>query len=157
MYYSIIIQDKPTNGSFTWNNPYRLNNPFITIIKVLLIPTSDALFTNINQSNTLFSIKCESIVFDKGYNTSHHCYDQSSANTSFSISNSVISNGCVHIDPNCTMWMKNKWLWLIETEHCMITILNDWCVKGIKGCMCMLNCCMFVTMVAKCRLVWVMY
>ena len=66
MYYSIIIQDKPTNGSFTWNNP------FISIIKVLLKPTSDALFTNINQFNTLFNIKCESIMFDKRYYSLAH-------------------------------------------------------------------------------------
>ena len=33
MHYSIISQSKPSNGSFSWENSYRFNNPFITMIK----------------------------------------------------------------------------------------------------------------------------
>ena len=40
MHYSIIIQGKPSNGSFTWDNPYRFKNPYITMIKVLLSEAS---------------------------------------------------------------------------------------------------------------------
>ena len=60
MHYSIIIQGKPSNGSFTWDNPYRFKNPYITIIKVLLTPTSTALFSNIDQTNTVSNDKGES-------------------------------------------------------------------------------------------------
>ena len=46
--------------------------------------------------------------------------------TSFSISNTA-SNGCIHIDSNCSMWMKNKRLWLRETEQITVwTILTSW-------------------------------
>lgn len=71
MHYSIIIQGKPLNGSFTWDNPYRFNNPYITIIKVLFTPTStsDVLFSNIDQINTVSNSKGESVLFDKGYYT----------------------------------------------------------------------------------------
>ena len=71
MHYSIIIQGKPLNGSFTWDNPYRFNNPYITIIKVLFTPTStsDVLFSNIDQINTVSNSKGESVMFDKGYYT----------------------------------------------------------------------------------------
>ena len=118
MHYSIIIQGKSSNRSFIWNNPYWFNNHFITYIKVLHT-SSNALVTNINQFNTLFNIKCESIMFDKRYYTLPHIIDMISQvqYTSISISNSVSSYGCIHIDSSCTMWMKNKWLWLIETEQ----------------------------------------
>ena len=71
MHYSIIIQGKPSNGSFTWDNPYRFNNPYITIMKVLFTPssTSNALFSNIDQTNTVSNGKGESVMFDKGYYT----------------------------------------------------------------------------------------
>ena len=74
MYYSIIIQGKSSNRSFIWNNPYWFNNHFITYIKVLHT-SSNALVTNINQFNTLFNIKCESIMFDKRYYTLPHIID----------------------------------------------------------------------------------
>ena len=69
MHYSIIIQGKPSNGSFTWENPYRFNNPYITMIKVLLTPNSDSLFSNIHQTTTVSNGKGESVVFEKGYYT----------------------------------------------------------------------------------------
>ena len=53
IHYSIIIQGKPFNGSFYWENPYRFNNPFITMMKVLFTPNADPLFSNIDQTNTV--------------------------------------------------------------------------------------------------------
>ena len=41
-------------------------------MKVLLIPNSDALFSNIDITNTVFNTKGESVVFDKGYNIQHN-------------------------------------------------------------------------------------
>ena len=62
MHYSIIIQGKPSNGSFTWDNPYRFNNPYITMMKVLLTPNSDSLFSNIDQTNTVSNDKGEDVI-----------------------------------------------------------------------------------------------
>ena len=65
MHYSIIIQGKPSNGSFTWDNPYRFKNPYITMMQVLLPPTSTALFSNIDQTNTVSNDKGEMCIRDR--------------------------------------------------------------------------------------------
>ena len=85
--YSIIIQGKSLNGSFTE--------------KTLLIQQSID-YNHENTINTFFRCsiikpitvsngKGESVVFDKGYYTiSHHCYAQSNTTISFSISNTLV-------------------------------------------------------------------
>ena len=122
---SIIIQGKSLNGSFTE--------------KTLLIQQS----IDCNHENTINTFfrcsiikpitvsngKGESVVFEKGYYTLPHIITILSQiqHTSFSISNTDTSYGCIHIDSNCSMWMKNKRLWLIETEQITIwTILTSW-------------------------------
>ena len=98
MHYSIIIQGKPSNGSFTWDNPYRFNNPYITMIKVLLTPNSDSIFSNIDQTNTVSNGKGESVVFEKGYYTLADIIAilNQMQYTQYSISNAVSSFGCFH-------------------------------------------------------------
>lgn len=106
MHYSIIIQGKPSNGSFTWNNPYRFNNPFITMMKVLLTPSSsDSLLSNIDQTNTVSNDKGECVVFEKGYYTLADIIAMLNQMqyTQFSISNAVSSYGCFHIQSSCSV------------------------------------------------------
>ena len=100
MHYSIIIQGKSLNGSFTE--------------KTLLIQQSID-YNHENTINTFFRCsiikpitvsngKGESVVFDKGCYTLPHIITILSQiqHTSFSISNTA-SNGCIHIDSNCSM------------------------------------------------------
>ena len=105
MHYSIIIQGKPSNGSFTWDNPYRFNNPYITMMKVLLTPNSDSLFSNIHQTNTVSNDKGESVVFEKGYYTLADIIAMLNQMqyTQYSISNAVSSFGCFHIQSSCSV------------------------------------------------------
>ena len=105
MHYSIIIQGKPSNGSFTWDNPYRFKNPYITMMKVLLTPTSTALFSNIDQTNTVSNDKGESVVFEKGYYTLADIIAMLNRMqyTQYSISNAVSSFGCFHIQSSCSV------------------------------------------------------
>ena len=105
MHYSIIIQGKPSNGSFTWDNPYRFNNPYITMIKVLLTPNSDSLFSNIDQTNIVSNDKGESVVFEKGYYTLADIIAMLNQMqyTQYSISNAVSSFGCFHIQSSCSV------------------------------------------------------
>ncbi len=105
MHYSIIIQGKPSNGSFTWDNPYRFNNPYITMIKVLLTSNSDSLFSNIDQTNTVSNGKGESVVFEKGYYTLADIIAMLNQMqyTQYSISNAVSSFGCFHIQSSCSV------------------------------------------------------
>ena len=109
--YSIVIQDKQSNGSFTWNN---------SIDSTIHSLYSSKYYSYMFQTHSFkhqFSTKCESIMFDKRYYTiSHHCYAQSNT-THIILIIQYFSYGCIHIDSNCSMWMKNKRLWLIEAEQ----------------------------------------
>ena len=107
MHYSIIIQGKPLNGSFTWDNPYRFNNPYITIIKVLFTPTStsDVLFSNIDQINTVSNSKGESVMFDKGYYTLSQVIVMLNQMQYilFSIFNVITSFGCIQMNSSSSI------------------------------------------------------
>ena len=59
--YSIVIQDKQSNGSFTWNN---------SIDSTIHSLYSSKYYSYMFQTHSFkhqFSTKCESIMFDKGY------------------------------------------------------------------------------------------
>ena len=113
MHYSIIIQGKSSNRSFIWNNPFRFNYPFITIITVLLTLYSASLeqlqatpaLSNIDQTNTVSNDKGESVVFEKGYYTLAQIIAilNQMQYTQFSISNAVSSFGCFHIQSSCSV------------------------------------------------------
>ena len=67
-------------------------------MKVLLTPTSTALFSNIDQTNTVSNDKGESVVFEKGYYTLADIIAilNQMQYTEYSISNAVSSFGCFH-------------------------------------------------------------
>ena len=52
MHYSMLIQGSPTNGSFTWINPYKYKNLTITSMTVLFRhKESQAMFNNVDTTN----------------------------------------------------------------------------------------------------------
>ena len=108
MHYSIIIQGKPSNGSFTWQQgSYKFKNPYITMMKVLFTPdkTTTAAFSNIDTQNIITNGKGEQVVFDQGYytlaeilamlNEMQYC--------GFSITTANKSFGCIHITTSTTI------------------------------------------------------
>ena len=108
--YSIVIQDKQSNGSFTWNN---------SIDSTIHSLYSSKYYSYMFQTHSFkhqFSTKCESIMFDRILSHIIAMLNQMQY-ILISVSNTVFGYGCIHIDSNCSMWMKNKRLWLIEAEQ----------------------------------------
>ena len=70
MHYSMLIQGSPTNGTFTWINPYKYKNPTITSMTVLFRPKeAKAMFNNVDTTNVITNSNDETVTIPPGYYT----------------------------------------------------------------------------------------
>ena len=70
MHYCMLIQGSPTNGSFTWINPYKYKNPTITSMTVLFRPKeAKAMFNNVDTTNIVTNSNDETVTIPPGYYT----------------------------------------------------------------------------------------
>ena len=110
MHYSINIQGKPINGSFTWSNTYKFKNPYITMMKVLIKPYGQSsIFKNVDKTNIFRNSKGESITLDPGYYSLSEIMAQLNTMqyTEFSISNSIHGFGCTFVQSSADLDFKD--------------------------------------------------
>ena len=100
MHYSILIQGSPTNDKFTWINPYKYKNPYITSMTVLFRPKkAKAMFINVDTTNMITNSNDETVTITPGYHTLSEIIAllNTMTNTLFSISTNASSFGCIWI------------------------------------------------------------
>ena len=68
MHYSMLIQGSPTNGAFTWINPYKYQNPTITSITVRFRP-NHFMFNNVDTTNVVTNTNDEERMIPPDYYT----------------------------------------------------------------------------------------
>ena len=98
MHYSMLIQGSPTNGSFTWINPYKYKNPYITSMTVLFHPNG-SMFNNVDTTNVITNSNDETVTIPAGYYTIGEIIAMLNimTDTTFSISTMATSYGCISI------------------------------------------------------------
>ena len=98
MHYSMLIQGSPTNGSFTWVNPYKYKNPYITSMTVLFHPNG-SMFNNVDTTNVITNSNDEKVTIPAGYYTISEIIAllNTMTDTTFSISTNASSFGCIWI------------------------------------------------------------
>ena len=98
MHYSMLIQGSPTNGSFTWINPYKYKNPYITSMTVLFHPNG-SMFNNVDTTNIVTNSNDETVTIPAGYYTLSEIIAllNTMSDTLFSISTNASSFGCIWI------------------------------------------------------------
>ena len=100
MLYFMLIQGSPTNGSFTWINPYKYKNPTITSMTVLFRPKeAKAMFNNVDTTNIVTNSNDETMTIPAGYYTLSEIIAllNTISDTLFSISTNASSFGCIWI------------------------------------------------------------
>ena len=100
MHYSMLIQGSPTNGSFTWINPYKYKNPTITSMTVLFRPKeAQTMFNNVDTTNVIANSNDETVTIPPGYYTLSEiiAFLNTMTDTLFSISTNASSFGCIWI------------------------------------------------------------
>lgn len=60
MDYFMLIQGSPSNGTFTWINPYKYRNPYITSMTFLFHP-DQAMFNNVDKTNVITNSNDETL------------------------------------------------------------------------------------------------
>ena len=96
----MLIQGSPTNGSFTWINPYKYKNPYITSMTVLFRPKdAQAMFNNVDTTNIVTNSNNETVTIPVGYYTTSEIIAllNTMTDTTFSISTNASSFGCIWI------------------------------------------------------------
>ena len=98
MHYSMLIQGSPTNGTFTWINPYKYKNPTITSMTVLFHPNG-SMFNNVDTTNVIANSNDETVTIPAGYYTLGEIIAllNTMTDTLFSISTNASSFGCIWI------------------------------------------------------------
>ena len=98
MHYSMLIQGSPTNGTFTWINPYKYKNPYITSMTVLFHPNG-SMFYNVDTTNVITNSNDETVTISAGYYTLSEIIAllNTMTDTLFSISTNASSFGCIWI------------------------------------------------------------
>ena len=66
VYYSMLIQFSPSNGTFEWINQYKYRIPTITAMTVLFRP-NQAMFNNVNSTNVVTNTNDEERAIPPGY------------------------------------------------------------------------------------------
>ena len=100
MHYSKLIQGSPSNGTFTWINPYKYKNPYITSMTVLFRPKEfQAVFNNVDTTNVITNSNDETVTIPPGYYTLSEIIAllNTMTDTLFSISTNASSYGCIWI------------------------------------------------------------
>ena len=108
MHYSMLIQGSPTNGSFTWVNPYKYKNPYITSMTVLFHPNG-SMFNNVDTTNVITNSNDETVTIPAGYYTLSEIIAMlnTMTETLFSISTNASSFGCISIQSPHTIDFTN--------------------------------------------------
>ena len=98
MHYSILIQGSPSNGSFTWINPYKCKNPYITSMTVLF-RTNQVMFNSLDSTNVVTNSNDEELTIPPGYYTICQIIAilNTMIDTMISISTKASSYGCIYI------------------------------------------------------------
>ena len=97
MHYSMLIQGSPSNGSFTWINPYKYKNPY-TSMTVLFHPNG-SMFNNVDTTNVITNSNDETVTIPAGNYTLSEIIAllNTMTDTLFSISTNASSFGCIWI------------------------------------------------------------
>ena len=109
MHYSMLIQGSPSNGAFTWINPYKNRNPTIISITVLFTP-NQVMFNNVDTTNVVTNTNDEEVTIPPGYYTIGEIIailNTMNDDTTFSISTKASSYGCIWIQSPHTMDFTN--------------------------------------------------
>ena len=64
----MLIQSSPTNGAFTWINPYKYRNSTITSITILFTP-NQIMFNNVDTTNVVMNTNDEERMISPDYYT----------------------------------------------------------------------------------------
>ena len=104
----MFIQGSPSNGRFSWINPYKCRNPYITSISVLFTP-NQVMFNNVDSTNVITNSNDEEITIPPGYYTIGQIIAilNNLADTTFSISTKASSYGCIYIQSTHTIDFTN--------------------------------------------------
>ena len=104
----MFIQGSPSNGRFSWINPYKYRNPYITSISVLFTP-NQVMFNNVDSTNVITNSNDEEITIPPGYYTIGQIIAilNNLADTTFSISMKASSYGCIYIQSTHTIDFTN--------------------------------------------------
>ena len=64
----MLIQGSPSNGTFTWINPYKYRNLYIISMTVLFRPNG-SMFNNVDTTNVITNSNDETVTIPPGYYT----------------------------------------------------------------------------------------
>ena len=98
MHFSMLIQGSPGNYSYTWINPYKYRNPYITSMTVFFTP-NPVMFNNVDSMNVVTNSNDEELTIPPDYYTIGQIIAilNTMTDTTFSISTKASSYGCIYI------------------------------------------------------------
>ena len=102
----MFIQGSSSNGTFTWINPYKFRNPYITSMTVLFRPKeAQSMFNNVDTTNIVTNSNDEAVTIHPGYYTLSEIIAllNTMTDTLFSISTNASSFSCIWIQSSHTI------------------------------------------------------